>query len=399
MMSGNYPTGITFSRIAADTDIGRCQRYYEKHDDLYLSGYQAASVTVSAYNQYKTTKQGVPTIDLTVNSDSGLVAAASWDEKTAAADWVIRQEHKILSHDSKLWIMGGANAGTKYNDVWSSTDGITWTQATASAAWAARAKFTAVVHDSKMWVIGGLTASGRDNSVYSSTDGITWTQVRADGAADGFTAAHSHSSISHDGKLWVIGGDSGSNSDAVFSSTDGATWTQVRANNAANGFTNCLLHSSVSFDSKLWVIGGFTGSYLDEVWSSADGETWSLETAAPGWTGRHSFCADIVGSTLYIFAGYSGSYLNDVWSSTDGVTWTEVTPSAGFEARYGASSCVLSDRIFISGGLNSTPLRTNNVWRSNPFAVTSTADKYLVTAKKNATAGYFDFSIDVESEV
>jgi hypothetical protein len=41
------------------------------------------------------------------------------------------------------------------NDVWYSSDGANWIQATNSAGWSSRDGHTSVVHDNKMWVIGG----------------------------------------------------------------------------------------------------------------------------------------------------------------------------------------------------------------------------------------------------
>jgi len=67
-------------------------------------------------------------------------------------------------------VMGGYD-GSRKNDVWWSTDGITWTQATASAGWSGRHGHTSVVYDGKMWVMGGTDGSYK-RDVWRSTDGI-----------------------------------------------------------------------------------------------------------------------------------------------------------------------------------------------------------------------------------
>jgi hypothetical protein len=61
-------------------------------------------------------------------------------------------------YDGKMWVMGGSD-GSRKNDVWWSTDGVTWTRATASAGWSARYAHTSVVYDGKMWVMGGYSGT------------------------------------------------------------------------------------------------------------------------------------------------------------------------------------------------------------------------------------------------
>ena len=87
-------------------------------------------------------------------------------------------------YHNKLWIGGGLNATTYFNNVYYSSDaGKTWTRSTNSAWSAGRFGSGCIVYGNKMWNINGQTAAGPtlSHQVYSSTDGITWTLVTAVG--------------------------------------------------------------------------------------------------------------------------------------------------------------------------------------------------------------------------
>ena len=99
-----------------------------------------------------------------------------WHLATHNAGFAPRTEHTCVAFDNKLWIIGGRTGASSpaddLNDVWYSSDGVTWTQATASAAFAPRWYHSSIVHDGKMWVIGGRSFE----DIWSSTDGVTWFQ-------------------------------------------------------------------------------------------------------------------------------------------------------------------------------------------------------------------------------
>src|ERR1019366_10461305 len=46
---------------------------------------------------------------------------------------------------SKMWVMGGTNSSTSFNDVWDSADGANWNQVTASAGFGLRSHFGSFV--------------------------------------------------------------------------------------------------------------------------------------------------------------------------------------------------------------------------------------------------------------
>ncbi len=166
------------------------------------------------------------------------------------------------------------NISDTKNDVWFSEDGSTWTQATSSAAWSVRGAHTSVVFDNKIWVLGGVDDDDDDdnlsdtkNDVWFSEDGSTWTQATSSAA---WSARALHSSVVFDNKIWVLGGfddddnnPSSSRKNDVWYSEDGATWTQETSSAAWSARGG---HSSVVFDNKIWVLGGNDGSDKNDVW-------------------------------------------------------------------------------------------------------------------------------------
>jgi hypothetical protein len=127
---------------------------------------------------------------------------------------------------SKIWMVAGrSNTDTFYDDVWSSSDGISWTASTVNAEFGKRCRNTLLSFDEKMWLIGGDALSGLKNEVWNSSDGGTWTEVTN---SANFSARSSHASAVFNNKMWVSGGYNGTNylSD-VWNSTDGSTWTKT----------------------------------------------------------------------------------------------------------------------------------------------------------------------------
>jgi PKD repeat protein len=225
---------------------------------------------------------------------------SQWDDD---AWWWWRGTHTSVVYDGKMWLMGGYDDdGDTKNDVWWSTDGNDWTRATANAGWGYREKHASVVYDGKMWVIGGYSSYTDKNDVWWSTDGITWTQATA---AAAWSARHDHTAVVSDGKMWVIGGTVGSttagNKNDVWWSTDGVEWTQATAAAAWSGRYD---HTSVVHDGKLWVMGGISGSTKkNDVWWSTNGTTWTQATASAGWSGRGYHTSTSYDGKMWVFGG------------------------------------------------------------------------------------------------
>ena len=188
-------------------------------------------------------------------------------------------------YDDKLWVIGGMeSSGARYNDVWWSEDGKDWTPVeptdpTNPRRFSARAAHQVVVHDNRLWVIGGADGSTRYNDVWWSEDGADWTKVEPTDPTDPrrFSTRHRHQVVAHNDELWVIGGSEGlfsSKNDVWWSEDNGKTWTKATA---SADFSTRDGHQAVVHDNRLWVIGGSdVGARNNDVWRSEDGVNWRL---------------------------------------------------------------------------------------------------------------------------
>jgi hypothetical protein len=120
------------------------------------------------------------------------------------------------NHKLKLWnTQGDSEVFIPLSEL-SLHDGSIWSQATAAAPWSIRESLSSVVHNGKIWVIGGDPSSAK-NDVWSSADGVNWTQETA---AAPWSARFVFSSVVYDQKIWVIGGHDTTNKNDVWHTSD-----------------------------------------------------------------------------------------------------------------------------------------------------------------------------------
>jgi hypothetical protein len=136
----------------------------------------------------------------------------TWTSGNPSAEFEARTGHNTVVFKGKMWVIGGYRfddtfTPVYYNDVWSSGDGTTWELVNASAGFAPRYGHTLLVMDDgsgeRMWMIGGTDDATAFNDVWSSADGEIWTP-----AADPteFPGRYSHTSVTTGSTMWVIGG-------------------------------------------------------------------------------------------------------------------------------------------------------------------------------------------------
>ena len=272
-----------------------------------------------------------------------------WSLETGTAGWSGREEHQALSHNGRIYVLGGgvdvyeSNAKLK-NDVWSSEDGKTWTQETAAAGWSSRALHQALSHNGRIYVLGGSRGEYGEykNDVWSSVDGKNWVLETA--TAD-WSVRSGHQALSHKGRIYVMGGY-GYKRD-VWSSEDGKTW---RLENGS-AWPGRDIHKALSHKGRIYVLGGasYNEEDLNDVWSSADGQTWRLETDDADWSEREDHQAVSYNGRIYLLGGFryydeldTDELYNDVWSSVDGRTWRLETNSANWSKRYDLQAVVFS---------------------------------------------------------
>lgn len=313
------------------------------------SGSAATSVTL--------TQHAIVTARFAKNQESPDLV---WLRQTAAAGWSLRGDFGLLSHNGRLWLLGGSEIDfSKESDVWSSADGKTWRRETVAAPWPARAEFMTVSFNGKIWVMGGADGAGsRLNDVWSSSDGKIWT---FEGNAP-WSARSGARAVVHNSAIWVMGGLDGSYPRDVWRSENGVAWTEVQSWAGWPGRSNFGL---LSHDGFLWILGGWIRDYPyhdNDVWRSRDGITWEKMLDDAPWAARDRFGAAVYDGRMWVLGGGTGAaYLNDVWSSVDGVSWVRGT-DAGWDTRAGAGCAVHDGKLFVCGGGS---IR-NDVWSATP---------------------------------
>lgn len=173
------------------------------------------------------------------------------------------------------------------------------------------------------------------------TPELEWSEVIPHGyppVTAAWSARYSHTSVTHNGFVWVMGGfgggDPGTELNDVWKSADAETWSCVTP---AAGWSARTRHALVSHNGYLWVLGGRDSdhNFKNDVWRSEDGEVWEEVTPAAGWSPRGELVVVSFAGYMWVLGGYDGTATplpgrRDVWRSEDGETWEEVTLSAGW---------------------------------------------------------------------
>jgi len=191
----------------------------------------------------------------------------NWTQVTPDAGFSPRFEHYVVAHDGKLWVIGGRDyANTaEVRSTWSSPDGINWTQEAADAGRNVAGR--ALTHDGRIWHLGGFAARAS-----WTTNGADWTDATNTAA---FGERVYPAVAAHDGKMWLISGSDNAISQYnelpdIWSSADGVNWALV-SNDA--GFNPVAGGQAVSHQGKLWLLGG--GGGFGSSWTTDD--VWVLE--------------------------------------------------------------------------------------------------------------------------
>ena len=289
----------------------------------------------------------------------------SWREDTSNAGWTARENHQVVVHRGRMYLMGGFEPGRR-NDVWSSVDGKNWSLVPGSAGWTARGNHQAVVHNGRMYVMGGYDATQHRNDVWSSADGVTWREDKANNSA-GWSARGLYQAVAHNGRMYVLGGYGRSD---VWSSADGSSWRFE--GDAAWGPRH--LHQAVSHAGRLYVLGGIQGdndyNRRNDVWSSLDGRSWVEEKASNNafWARRDRYQALSHDGLLYVLGGNANNLRKDVWSSSDGKNWTEETSAAGWGAREYHQAVAFPPNLALSGTSETITLALQRKSEIYPFS-------------------------------
>ena len=294
----------------------------------------------------------------------------NWSKQSDNAAWSGRSDHQVASHQGRLYLMGGDPNSP--SQVWSSADGTSWSSE-GNAGWLPRVRFQMVEYKGRLYAMGGV-GGGFKHDVWSWAEGESWTVETGEAA---WVKRQGHQAVVHNDRMYLLGGltdntklgDEGRFND-VWSSADGSSWSfEGNANWGARYF-----HQAVSHQGRLYVMGGNTSTRKKDVWSWAVGEeNWTRETGSAAWGKKSDFKAVSYDGLLYVMGGKSGStYYNDVWSSADGKKWEVVTADAGWTAREKLQAVVFPSPLVIWGvGASETIILALGVSAAEIYTVTA----------------------------
>ena len=304
-------------------------------------------------------------------------------------------------------------------DVWMSDDeGVNWEQILSNDGpvdgpvhWAPRAYFQAVVKGNAMYVLGGQDfgiMSNFFNDVWSSTDGVSWTELTSDAGWEGRAGLRA---VTFKDEIYIFGGSQFDDAaivpgeappriyyNDVWKSADGMTWQEMTdaAPWAPRAGTVVIVK-----DDYMFLLGGEAGfvceteadpdcepPYFNDVWRSQDGANWELVTESAGWSPRPGHQCAVSFDNIVCWGGFGCDTMTDpgckepdnpmdVWVSPDGATWTQVSDSpwnaqSTDDIKYDFEGIAVGNVIYTFGGDRETfdfedptnYLRVDNdVWR------------------------------------
>ncbi|MFH1064915.1 MAG: kelch repeat-containing protein [Nanoarchaeota archaeon] len=205
------------------------------------------------------------------NSTNGV----DWTLVNNSAAWDNRSDlQAVITSDDVMWIIGGINTSSTNAakaDVWNSSNGADW-HLVNETAFSGRFTHAAVVGDNgRIWVMGGTDGVSAYNDVWYSDDKTNW--FAANTSAIPWSGRYSMPAVYTplDKRIWILGGyDSLSLAEVneVWYTQDGGNWTQAAS---TNPWTGRRYHSTVVLpNGTMLILGGMSGFGLsDNVWKSA----------------------------------------------------------------------------------------------------------------------------------
>ncbi|MFL6208401.1 MAG: kelch repeat-containing protein [Pyrinomonadaceae bacterium] len=211
------------------------QQYVQLNDAIYALGTSAGDY-----------------LNLTVGARIAKTSSdlKQWEVIAAHSELPARVFYGAVVFDKKIWLLGGFDGKSYYNDVWNSSDGVKWRRIAEKSPWSARANPSAIVFENKIWLIGGGIINGQVFSdVWHTEDGMNWKQATDKMSAK---AIFGGSPIAFDSKIWLVGVNRNDGfQNAVLVSSDGVNWTEQTAPwTPRGGVATCV------YDGKLFMTGG-----------------------------------------------------------------------------------------------------------------------------------------------
>ncbi len=214
------------------------QRYVQFHDAVYALGTMTGN-----YLDLHLTSRISRTRDF-----------KHWEVLAQESNLPARVFYGAVVFEDKMWLLGGYDGHTYYNEVWNSADGVRWTRVAEHAGWSPRDADMVQVFKNRIWVIGGGVIDGQPElnpnskrEVWSTADGVHWDRSR-----DRSGAAWGGAPVVYDDQLWLIAANRNSTfAPSLLVTADGATWREESAPWAPRGAPAVWV-----FDQKLFMAGG-----------------------------------------------------------------------------------------------------------------------------------------------
>ncbi len=245
----------------------------------------------------------------------------NWESK-GDAPWAGRHGFGCVVHDDKIWVIGG----DQHTDVWNSKDGVQWNKVLDKVPWGERYFPYIVSFQDKIWVMGGIHidfSAGNEirekyNDVWSTVDGVNWVR-EVEFVPWVPRGLISGSAILND-ELYIYGGSvlySYAFND-VWKTDNGIDWTKVISHAP---WSPRQWNSIANSKDNLWVMAGDydvrNDTMLNDVWYSPDGEFWT-EQKGVFWEPRHATPVIEYKNKLWLIGGLisrnDGGVANDVWA-------------------------------------------------------------------------------------
>jgi uncharacterized protein YjdB len=203
----------------------------------------------------------------------------NWNKEVSSVPFGGRIGHKVVIFNNKFWLIGGETffgftTLVGHTDVWSSEDGINWKEETASTPFGYRTGHEVLVFNNKLWLLGGLEAfsgtgvylnAAKFNDVWSSVDGVNWIQENSNAVSPATLFTPTKAVLFNNKFWWLHGPDLNPELSTIWSSDDGITWVQETTNVKHSFNTNLLV-----FKDQL-LLREQTG---ENVWSRFNNAEW-----------------------------------------------------------------------------------------------------------------------------
>ncbi len=176
----------------------------------------------------------------------------NWVLETSTPAYLDAAYHEVVVFNSRLYLIKDSGIGNV--SVWSSADGSNWNEETGNA-FTSREKFEAVVFNNEIYVLGGRNVSTRYNEIWRSSDGVTWSQVTTSGV---FSPRYAHSATVYNGRVWVGGGLGTAGPEGnLWYSEDMINWSEYTDLTSTIGLYE---HAALNYSGEIWIFGGYEGS-------------------------------------------------------------------------------------------------------------------------------------------